>query len=424
MQPTTLLADTAPGLARARFGAVRRARFAGTGRRPRLAAATRPRWSWLLVAAVVAVACGGVAYLREWPPLATVMSASMAPTIDTGDMVVLKRLDRPARVGDVVVVHVPDDARTRYGYPGVVIHRVVAIAPGGSVTTKGDARKEPDPFTLPRSALSAAVVARIPAGGSVLAFLGSGLGLLWLGGGAVLFVGMPLLDRRRHRAERESGGLRSRLDTITEELVELRYERIAERDALSRQLQQVTAAFTEHLERLPARIERAVAAAVAVEASTPETTRTPETAETAEVERATAEPDVAALAQLALALVPDCHAALAAADESEPQLAFRLDVERRPRFARPCDAQLELCIEQAAPASAQLSLAALAPRPAAPAPPPPPPPRRPGSPCPVVPTWDAAPVAAVRMGRRSGGLVGRALYLGAERWRAVAQAGS
>src|SRR3954451_2749963 len=198
---------------------------------PRAAAraqSSRIRWGWMLVAAVLAAAAGGVAYLREWPPLATVMSASMSPTIDTGDMAVLKRLDRPARVGDVVVVHVPDDARTRYGYPTVVIHRVVRIAPGGAVTTKGDTRREPDPFSVPRSALSARVVGRLPAGGSVLAFLGSPLGLLWLGGGAALFIGMPLLDRRRHRAEREADGLRGRLEQISEELVELRFERLAE----------------------------------------------------------------------------------------------------------------------------------------------------------------------------------------------------
>jgi signal peptidase I len=408
MQPTTLLAASAPGLARARFGAAT-PRFAARARRPRVRAGRR----WVLAAAVLAVAAGGMAYLREWPPLATVMSGSMAPAIDTGDMVVLKRLGRPARAGDVVVVHVPDAARTRYGYPGVVIHRIVAIAPDGSVTTKGDARKEPDPFTLPHSALSATVVGRIPAGGNVLAFLGSGLGLLWLGAGAVLFVGMPLLDRRRHRAEHEAGGLRSRLEAITEELVELRYERIAERDTLSQQLQQATAAFSEHLERLPAQIERAVAAAV--EASAPAAPATPEPAESVETARA-------ALAQLALALVPASPAALAAADESEPQLAFLLDVERRPRFARPCEAQLELIIDEAPRSSAQLSLAALAPRPAAPAPPPPPPPSRPGSPRPVASTWDATPINVVRIGRRSGGLVGRALYLGAERRRAAAQA--
>src|SRR4051794_27085250 len=78
----------------------------------------------LAVLALVAVAAG-LLYLRAWPPAATVMSASMTPTIRTGDVVLLKHLDRPPRVGDVVAVSVPDAARSRYGYPAVVIHRVV-----------------------------------------------------------------------------------------------------------------------------------------------------------------------------------------------------------------------------------------------------------------------------------------------------------
>src|SRR5262249_27992826 len=135
--------------------------------RPR---ATKVSWRWFLVVAALFVAFAGLAFLRVWPPLATVMSGSMAPTINTGDMVVLQRLDHPARVGDIVVVNVPDDARSRYGYPPVVIHRIVRIAGDGTVTTKGDARKEPDPFTVPRRAIGAHVVARVPGGGRVAAF--------------------------------------------------------------------------------------------------------------------------------------------------------------------------------------------------------------------------------------------------------------
>ena len=196
-----------------------------------------------------------------WPPLATVMSASMAPTIDTGDMVVLQRLGRPAQVGDIVVVNVPDDARSRYGYPPVVIHRVVRIAADGAVSTKGDARKDPDPFTVPRRALTAHVIGRIPAGGRLLAFLTSPLGLLWLGGGALFLVGLPLLERKREGQQ-----------TVAGELQQLRAERESahERcDVLSQELQRVTQTFTEHLAALPAQLEAAVAAAVVARPAPP-----------------------------------------------------------------------------------------------------------------------------------------------------------
>jgi signal peptidase I len=223
MLPTTLLADPALRTARTR---VRRPA------RPR--PARRLRTGWILLAALALAAAGvGVGYLRVWPPLATVMSASMAPTIDTGDMVVLKRLDRPARKGDVVSIRVPDEARRRFGYPPVVIHRIVAITPDGTVTTKGDAYEKPDPFTVPSTALTTSVVTHIPAGGQVLAFLGSPFGLFWLLSGGVLLFGMPLLDRYRSTQRRGND------------------------------LQEQLAAMTAALEQLPAQIEQAVATAVA-----------------------------------------------------------------------------------------------------------------------------------------------------------------
>jgi signal peptidase I len=199
----------------------------------------------MVLAALVAVVAAALGYLRTWPPLATVMSASMAPTIDTGDVVVLKRLDAPARIGDVVAITVPDEARSRYGYPPVVIHRVVGLAPDGTVTTQGDARKEPDPFAVPQAALTKKVVATAPAGGQVLAFLGSPLGLLWLASGALLLVGMPLAERLKRRGREERDEL----------LVELEQQRDALAAAQARACELAAA-----LAALPAQIERAVAA--------------------------------------------------------------------------------------------------------------------------------------------------------------------
>src|SRR4051812_32828297 len=95
---------------------------------------------WFAAASAVAAVGGGLVALGVWPPFATVMSASMEPTIDTGDVVLLGKLGRPPQVGDVLAVRVPDDARRRFGYPPTVVHRVAKISPGGVITTKGDAR--------------------------------------------------------------------------------------------------------------------------------------------------------------------------------------------------------------------------------------------------------------------------------------------
>jgi hypothetical protein len=210
-------------------------------------------------------------------------------------MVLLKRLDRAPRVGDIVAVNVPADVRTRFGYPPVVIHRIIGIDGDGVVTTKGDAFKKKDPFTVPSSALSTRVVASVPAAGRVFAFLGSSLGMLWLAGGALMLIGMPLLDRYRDAQRRgldERDDVRTVLQTVTEELALLRAERERELDAAAReaaereqiraaerdgeiqaagvtaaeaqeQLRAVNAAVSRQLEQLPAQIERAIAAAIA-----------------------------------------------------------------------------------------------------------------------------------------------------------------
>ncbi len=63
---------------------------------------------WVIAAILVSGLAGGLAYLRTWPPLAVVESGSMVPTIQIGDVEVLKHLDGPPRVGDIILVHVPD----------------------------------------------------------------------------------------------------------------------------------------------------------------------------------------------------------------------------------------------------------------------------------------------------------------------------
>ena len=185
----------------------------------------RLRLGWLLAGLVLAAAAGGLVYLKAWPPMATVMSGSMSPTIKTGDVVLLKHLDRAPRVGDVIAVSVPDLAQSRYGYPPVVIHRVMRIAPNGDITTKGDARPKPDPFTVKRGSVSSRVVATIPAAGHVFAFFTSTLGLVWLAGGVLLLVVLPVFERQRDAREREEEtleSLKTELRTISEELAALR----------------------------------------------------------------------------------------------------------------------------------------------------------------------------------------------------------
>src|SRR5947207_14658815 len=62
----------------------------------------RVRLGRVVAAVILMAAVGGLLYLGTWPPMATVMSASMSPTVKTGDVVLLKHMDRPPRVRDVI----------------------------------------------------------------------------------------------------------------------------------------------------------------------------------------------------------------------------------------------------------------------------------------------------------------------------------
>ena len=224
---------------------------------------------------LVALACvgAGLGYLRAWPPVATVMSASMSPTIDTGDVVVMRKLQNAPRAGDVIAVSVPEGARTRYGYPAKVIHRVVRVAPDGRVTTKGDARPKPDPFTVSRSAVEAEVVFTLPAAGRVLAFLGSTLGLIWLAAGALFLIVMPLLERQREGAggavegvEEMRSELHSDMEAVLAELVRLQAK--VDSDAQMRaELEARLAELSDALAALPERMQSVVAPAEPPEAA-------------------------------------------------------------------------------------------------------------------------------------------------------------
>ncbi|TFV64565.1 signal peptidase I [Geodermatophilus sp. DF01-2] len=106
------------------------------------------RWA---VRALVALAVVAFAVLAAGPHLLgyrtmTMLTASMAPAIDPGDVVITTPLAvTDVTEGMVISYHIPiDDHR-------VVTHRVTDVthAPDGTVTvqTKGDANDHPDPWT-------------------------------------------------------------------------------------------------------------------------------------------------------------------------------------------------------------------------------------------------------------------------------------
>jgi signal peptidase I len=84
-------------------------------------------------------------------PIAVVKSRSMYPTLDVGDIVIVKG-SKDYIVGDIIVF--------RYGKE-IVVHRVFNITSGG-IVTKGDANEKPDPWIISYDDIYGKVIAVIP----------------------------------------------------------------------------------------------------------------------------------------------------------------------------------------------------------------------------------------------------------------------
>lgn len=148
----------------------------------------------LTLGAVFGVAVAGVTAMaaRSGMQPLVVRSGSMEPTIATGSMILVKRIDASEiRTGDVLAVERSDHSR--------VTHRVVAVQPRGGaaeLTMKGDANKDPDP--VPVTVRHAYRLAwQVPMVGKTLAWLATAQGGFAMGCTATAFL--LRATRRRSR---------------------------------------------------------------------------------------------------------------------------------------------------------------------------------------------------------------------------------
>jgi signal peptidase len=126
-----------------------------------------------------------------------VRSGSMEPTIPTGSMVLVKRVEAAdIKVGDVMTVERPDHTR--------VTHRVVAIERNGVtalLTLKGDANEDPDPVPIPVR-YAHRVVTRVPVIGRAVAWLATAPGGFLLGCLSTLVI-RPMVGLRSGGGKRQ-----------------------------------------------------------------------------------------------------------------------------------------------------------------------------------------------------------------------------
>jgi signal peptidase I len=141
---------------------------------------------WLTTCVVVVLAVVGATTAVAWHQgyrIYVVHTGSMSPGLRPGDAVLVAPAPDPPRPGDVVsfAVHSGPDS--------VVTHRVVAVV-DGRVSTKGDANRTADPWTLSLSQIVGRAVATLPWAGYVLVYLRQPQGLASM---AVLLLGLVLL---------------------------------------------------------------------------------------------------------------------------------------------------------------------------------------------------------------------------------------
>lgn len=135
----------------------------------------------LLAMAALAAVGGAVLVVLLHIGFSPVLSPSMSPTFDAGDLVVTRQVATgDIRVGDVVVLPRPDADGERYA------HRVVQLDEGNVVVTKGDNNPAADPQKLRiTSADVPLVIGHVPSIGR-FALLGQHV---WLRIAVILLVG-------------------------------------------------------------------------------------------------------------------------------------------------------------------------------------------------------------------------------------------
>ncbi|MGY1811288.1 signal peptidase I [Blastococcus sp. SYSU D00820] len=167
----------------------------------------RSSWTALLVSCAARLVLGTLAVLLAvsvvpglvgWQPT-VVMSGSMAPAIDTGDLVVVRPAE-PADIapGDVVLVDDPD-------LPGQLrLHRVVSVEDGGRLQLRGDANPAADGSLVEPAAVHGVGAIRLPAIGLPAVWLGEGraVPLVLTGAGLLALLALAGVYRRPEEDER------------------------------------------------------------------------------------------------------------------------------------------------------------------------------------------------------------------------------
>jgi signal peptidase I len=118
----------------------------------------------IIIVILFALTLGSVGVLRVAlhtdSPLMVVSSGSMIPTLNVGDIIIVRGTNpSTVTVGTIIIFHSP------YDYPTAIVHRVIAIDNQGGqefFETKGDNNAVADGWRVPTSDLIGIYVSKVP----------------------------------------------------------------------------------------------------------------------------------------------------------------------------------------------------------------------------------------------------------------------
>ncbi len=169
----------------------------------------------MLAVLVISISYGGWAALRftlaTEHPVLVVVSGSMVPTLNVGDIIFIKGTPvEKTSVGTIIVFHSPRE------YDTLVVHRVVQKVNSGEAVyfkTKGDFNRYTDDWTVPEDYVVGTFAARIPYIGIVVMRLREPAGTA-----LIVFLIILLISY-------EAYGAKSKKKKMSEDTSEVRYSK-------------------------------------------------------------------------------------------------------------------------------------------------------------------------------------------------------
>ncbi|QRG68107.1 signal peptidase I [Brevibacillus choshinensis] len=147
--------------------------------------------------------------MGNWRVL-SVLTGSMSPTIDAGDMVIVSRyIGKVPQTGDIVTYWKDDQSRS------LITHRVIMRLENGYLQTKGDANHEADGGWTDPNRLVGQVVYTIPYAAALQQLLKEPLMMLLILSGFLIFV---VYTQRRSGAKQDLKPASVENETIEGEL--------------------------------------------------------------------------------------------------------------------------------------------------------------------------------------------------------------